>query len=79
VLHDASYVSDFDSQEQIAGGAAAENRTSPAWLEDPLARLRRERRAEFETRAGDRTKRNARRPRVLVGGADRIENLLPKR
>ncbi|HJR06681.1 MAG TPA: hypothetical protein VJ842_05445 [Pyrinomonadaceae bacterium] len=78
VLHDPSFVSDFDSQEQIAGGAA-ENRTSPSWLEDPLARLRRDRRAEFETRASDRTKRNARRPRVLVGGADRIENLLPKR
>ncbi|HYP00351.1 MAG TPA: hypothetical protein VER76_09200 [Pyrinomonadaceae bacterium] len=79
VLHDATYVSDFDSQEQIAGGAARPNTASPAWLEDPLARLRRERRAEFETRAGDRAKRNVRRPRVLVGGADRIENLLPKR
>ena len=79
VLHDATYVSDFDSQEQIAGGAAQPDKASPAWLEDPVARMRRERRAEFETRANDRAKRNVRRPRVLVGGADRIENLLPKR
>jgi len=79
VLHDAAYVSDFDSQEQIAGGAARQNTSTPAWLEDPVARMRRERRAEFETRANDRAKRNVRRPRVLVGGADRIENLLPKR
>jgi hypothetical protein len=80
VLHDAGYVSDFASSEQIVEGR--EGKTSaPEWLQDPLARLRREQqRGEFETRANDRTKRTAtKRPRVLVGGADRIENLLPKR
>jgi hypothetical protein len=81
VLHDADYVSDFASSEQIAGGRE-EQTSSPEWLQDPLARLRRERqRGEFETRTNDKTKRSAatKRPRVLVGGADRIENLLPKR
>ena len=80
VLHDAGYVSDFDSQEQIAeelegaeGGAA-----SPEWLRAQVERIRRERRAEFETR-DDKRRRAVRRARVLVGGADRIENLLPKR
>ncbi|HZG53448.1 MAG TPA: hypothetical protein VEZ40_15055 [Pyrinomonadaceae bacterium] len=82
VLHDAGYVSDFDSVEQIVEGAEgappASGAASPEWLRDSLGRLTRERRAEFETR-GDQRKRAARRPRVLVGGADRIENLLPKR
>jgi len=86
VLHDANYVSDFDSPEQIiesAPGATADSKTSgtssPEWLRDPLGRIRRERRAEFEIREENRT-RGAARPRgVLVGGADRIENLLPRR
>lgn len=87
VLHDADYVSDFASSEQIVEGredqsAASENSSSPSWLRDPLARLRREQPGEFETRtASDKTKRNdktKRPPRVLVGSADRIENLLPK-
>lgn len=79
VLHDAGYVSDFASSEQLIEGRA-EQSTSPEWLQDPLARLRREQRVGFETRANDKAKRNAttKRPRVLVGGADRIENLLPK-
>ncbi|HEX8459242.1 MAG TPA: hypothetical protein VF656_18265 [Pyrinomonadaceae bacterium] len=87
VLHDAAYVSDFDSTERIieraegapeanTGGRAA---AEPEWLRDSLKGIRRERRAGFETR-DDATKRTVRRPRVvLVGGADRIENLLPKR
>ncbi|HEX8635475.1 MAG TPA: hypothetical protein VF703_15120 [Pyrinomonadaceae bacterium] len=88
VLHDAGYVSDFDSVEQIVEGAGggggdggatpASGAASPEWLRDSLGRITRERRAEFEAR-GDQRKRAARRPRVLVGGADRIENLLPKR
>jgi hypothetical protein len=85
VLHDAGYVSEFDSQERIvedAEGASPASTTngasSPEWLRDPLGHIRRERRAEFETR-NDNQKRAVRRPRVLVGGADRIENLLPKR
>ena len=79
VLHDAGYVSDFASSEQITEGRE-EKSSSPEWLQDPLVRLRREQqRVEFETRANDKAKRNAsKRPRVLVGGADRIENLLPK-
>lgn len=83
VLHDSAYVSDFDSQEQIVetveGKPPATNgAASPEWLRESLARMRRERRADFETR-DDKTKRPTRRARVLVGGADRIENLLPKR
>lgn len=86
VLHDAGYVSDFDSQEQILEGVEGTSPASgdsnsaaaPEWLRESLGRIRRERRAEFETRDGKR-KPAARRPRVLVGGADRIENLLPKR
>lgn len=79
VLHDAEYVSDFASAEQITEGREG-NSSSPDWLRDPLARLRRDKSAEFETRAEGKAKRNAtKRPRVLVGGADRIENLLPKR
>jgi hypothetical protein len=86
VLHDPGYVSDFDSQEQIVEGARAttarggddDGDASPEWLRDPLGHVRRERRAEFETRTDNR-KRAARRERVLVGGADRIENLLPGR
>lgn len=79
VLHDPDYVSDFASSEQITEGLE-EKTASPEWLRDPLARLRREQqRGGFETRTNDKAKRNAaRRPRVLVGGADRIENLLPK-
>jgi hypothetical protein len=78
VLHDADYVSDFASSEQIVEGRE-ETSSSPGWLNDPLARLRREQREVFETRVNDKTKRNAtKRPRVLVGSADRIENLLPK-
>ncbi len=75
VLHDPGYVSDFDSQEQIVEGARG---ASPEWPRDSLGQIRRERRAEFETR-DDNRKRAARRARVLVGGADRIENLLPGR
>jgi hypothetical protein len=84
VLHDPAYVSDFDSLEQIVEAvegkpSATNGAASPEWLRDPLARVRRDERAEFEPRANDKTKRNAtKRPRVLVGGADRIENLLPK-
>ncbi|HEX8422986.1 MAG TPA: hypothetical protein VF634_06225 [Pyrinomonadaceae bacterium] len=79
VLHDAEYVSDFASADQIMEGREQQT-TSPEWLRDPLARLRRDKSAEFETRAQDKAKRDAaKRPRVLVGGADRIENLLPKR
>jgi hypothetical protein len=85
VLHDADYVSDFDSVEQImegAGGApparATNGAASPEWLRDSLERIGRERRTGFEARDANR-KRAARRSRVLVGGADRIENLLPKR
>jgi hypothetical protein len=85
VLHDAGYVSDFDSQEQIVEGAqglpparGGQSADSPEWLRDSLGRIRRERRTEFETR-DDNRKRAARRARVLVGGADRIENLLPGR
>jgi hypothetical protein len=85
VLHDADYVSDFDSQEQIVESAegappASESNgaSSPHWLRDSLERIGRERRAGFETRA-DRRKRAARRTSVLAGGADRIENLLPRR
>jgi hypothetical protein len=81
VLHDAGYVSDFASAEQIVEGREGKP-ASPEWLQDPLARLRREgQRGEFETRTNDKAKRNAakRNARVLVGGADRIENLLPKR
>ncbi len=86
VLHDAGYVSDFDSQEQIIEGAQQgstntstpnNSASTPEWLRDPLGRIRGERRAEFETR-NDNQKRAARRMRVLVGGADRIENLLPR-
>ena len=85
VLHDPAYVSDFASQEQIVeaveGKSPASTSTrasSPEWLRDSLARMRRERRAEFETR-DDKAPRTSKRPRLLVGGADRIENLLPKR
>jgi hypothetical protein len=85
VLHDAAYVSDFESREQIVEGAEGAPNASetngasqPEWLRDSLGRIRRERRAEFETRT-DTRKRAVRRPRVLVGGADRIENLLPER
>jgi hypothetical protein len=85
VLHDAGYVSDFDSQEQIVEGLegappapTTKGAASPEWLRDSLRRVGRERRAEFETR-DDRRKRDVRHARVLVGGADRIENLLPKR
>jgi hypothetical protein len=79
VLHDPDYVSDFASAEQITEGRE-EDSSSPGWLSDPLARLRRKQREVFETRVNDKTKRTAtKRPRVLVGGADRIENLLPKR
>jgi hypothetical protein len=85
VLHDAAYVSDFDSQEQIVEAvegappapAAKGAASSPEWLRDSLRRVGRERRAEFETR--EERKRDVRRARVLAGGADRIENLLPKR
>jgi hypothetical protein len=84
VLHDAAYVSDFDSPERIVEGAEGASPASksnsasqPEWLRDPLGHIRRERRAEFETRSDNR-KRAVRRPRVLVGGADRIENLLPQ-
>lgn len=78
VLHDAAYVSDFASAEQIREGRE-EDSSSPGWLSDPLARLRRRQREVFETRVNDKAKRTpAKRPRVLVGGADRIENLLPK-
>ena len=86
VLHDAGYVSDFDSQEQIVEGAEGKptarttnGASSPEWLPDSLGRIRRDRRAEFETRDDNRKRAARRRPRVLVGGADRIENLLPKR
>ncbi|HLL13832.1 MAG TPA: hypothetical protein VK388_02020 [Pyrinomonadaceae bacterium] len=80
VLHDAGYVSDFDSQEQIVEGAtgAAGGASSPEWLREQVERIRRERRAGFEAR-DDNRKRDVRRARVLAGGADRIENLLPKR
>jgi hypothetical protein len=90
VLHDAGYVSDFDSQEQITRSVEGAQDTPPAsetngaasphWLRDSLERIGRERRAGFETR-DDRRKRAAaaRQQRVLVGGADRIENLLPRR
>jgi hypothetical protein len=85
VLHDAGYVSDFDSQEQIAEGAggvppagATNGASSPHWLRDSLERIGRERRTGFEAR-DDARKRDMRRTRVLAGGADRIENLLPKR
>ncbi|HEV2799806.1 MAG TPA: hypothetical protein VGW12_04880 [Pyrinomonadaceae bacterium] len=86
VLHDAAYVSDFDSTEGIiesVEGTPTANtgrnaEAAPEWLRDPLKRIRRERRVGFETR-DDASKRATRRPRVLVGGADRIENLLPKR
>jgi len=86
VLHDAGYVSDFDTVEQIVEsaedapptGAGRNGASSPEWLRDSLGRIRRERRAEFEAR-NDPGKRAVRGPRVLVGGADRIENLLPKR
>ena len=78
VLHDAGYISDFASAAQITEGRTAET-SSPEWLRNPLARLRREQRGEFEPRANDKTKRNApKRPRLLAGGADRMENLLPK-
>jgi hypothetical protein len=79
VLHDPDYVSDFVSSEQITEGREGKT-ASPEWLQDPLWRLRREQqRGEFETRTNDKAKRNAtKRTRVLVGGADRIENLLPK-
>jgi hypothetical protein len=78
VLHDAAYVSDFASAEQITEGRE-EDSSSPGWLSDPLARLRRKQREVFETRVNDKAKRNpTKRPRVFVGGADRIENLLPK-
>ena len=77
VLHDAGYISDFDSQEQIVEGAG-DGASSPEWLRDQVERIRRERRAGFEAR-DDNRKRAVRRPRVLAGGADRIENLLPKR
>jgi hypothetical protein len=79
VLHDSGYVSDFASSEQITEGRDGES-TSPEWLRDPLARLRREQqRGEFDPRTNDKAKRNTtKRPRVLAGGADRIENLLPK-
>jgi hypothetical protein len=85
VLHDPGYVSDFDSQEQIVESArgttparGGQSAPSPEWPRDSLGHIRRERRAEFETR-DDNRKRAARRARVLVGGADRIENLLPGR
>ncbi|HEY9401891.1 MAG TPA: hypothetical protein VIQ24_04320 [Pyrinomonadaceae bacterium] len=83
VLHDAGYVSDFDSQQQIVEGVegtpgAAGGASSPEWLRDQVERIRRERRAGFEAR-DDNRKRAVRRARVLAGGADRIENLLPKR
>lgn len=81
VLHDAGYVSDFDSQEQIAEGAEGaegDGASSPEWLRAQVERIRRERRAGFEAR-DDNRKRAVRRARVLAGGADRIENLLPKR
>jgi len=83
VLHDPAYVSDFASQEQImenAGGKspASTSASSPEWLRDSLARMRRERGAEFEAREAKAT-RTGKHTRVLVGGADRIENLLPKR
>lgn len=77
VLHDPDYISDFASAAQITEGRE-EQSDSPEWLKDPLGHLQRERRAEFETRGNDKNKRATRRPRVLVGGADRIENLLPK-
>jgi hypothetical protein len=77
VLHDPGYVSDFASQEQIVGGRSS-TQPSSGWVQETLERaLRQQRQAEFETR-GASGKRNAARPRVLVGGADRIENLLPK-
>lgn len=77
VLHDPDYVSDFASQEQIVEGVRG-TPPSSGWLRETLGQARQKQQAEFETPAG-RTKRNAARPpRVLVGGADRIENLLPK-
>ena len=84
VLHDADYVSEYASAEQIMESAEAktdggEPTSEPDWLRDPLARLKRDRQAEFEARGATKTKRRATRPRVLVGSADRIENLLPKR
>jgi len=84
VLHDADYVSEYASAEQIMESAKAktgggEQTSEPGWLRDPLARLKRDRQAEFEARGATKTKRRAARPRVLVGSADRIENLLPKR
>jgi hypothetical protein len=78
VLQDAGYISDFASAAQITEGRAPEA-SSPEWLRNPLARLRREQRGEFEPRANDKTKRSAlKRPRLLAGGADSMENLLPK-
>jgi hypothetical protein len=91
VLHDRAYVSDFDSVEQIMADARAtpnagddDAAASSDWLRDSLERIGRERRAGYEVRGGgDKRKRPAedaaRRTRVLVGGADRIENLLPRR
>jgi hypothetical protein len=79
VLHDPDYVSDFASQEQIVEGMEGAAPPSSGWLRGTLERTRNKPQAEFETR-DQRAKRNADRPpRVLVGGADRIENLLPKR
>ncbi len=81
VLHDPAYVSDFDSQEQIVEAVEGRPRASGGqmpsarWLQERLENTRRQ--AEFEAR-DDKSKRNPTRPRVLVGGADRIENLLPK-
>ncbi|MGI9105625.1 MAG: hypothetical protein ACR2G4_05190 [Pyrinomonadaceae bacterium] len=84
VLHDADYVSDFASPEQIVEGVEAKSGagaqgSAADWLRNPLARLQRDRRVDYETGNANKTKRTTGRTRVLVGGADRIENLLPKR
>lgn len=83
VLHDTAYVPDFTSTAQIMESAEAKQQankenSSPGWTQGSLALLRRERRADSEARRAARTKPAGRRPRALVGGADRIENLLPK-
>lgn len=82
VLHDAAYVSDFASQEQIVegveGSSQGEDTTSSRWLNETLESARR-RRADYEARETKAKRAAAARARVLVGGASGIENLLPKR
>lgn len=82
VLHDPDYTPEIASAEEITRGIIKEDEESdPGVLKQILSGKvpRQPAQPGFDTKRPDASRQPARPPRVRIGAADRMENLLPKR